>query len=286
MIKRVSILVMLLAAVVVLLGVSCNGEASLHNEEELVSVCFGESSSRALSASLDSFAGNKESYFWAYEARKIDSSKLRRGETATYKAFDPDSANWVRRDENGAPVAGITDSVLSGFSQGTWKFMLYACKGVLGDNPSTPEVETDYVVDYVLVYKGEKPSVILKNSGANPGAAPNVVSVTVSPVKDAGNGTLAVSVNSIVTASTNYEGQISKVYVGYQVIGSSDPFEFTEVTGDYSVSPTQGPGTYTVKVRFDLKDYSSVISTLVVTVYSNLTTTVDGKIDGVVSSTT
>ena len=281
MIKRVSILVMLLAAVVVLLAVSCNGEASLHNEEELVSVCFGESSSRALSASLDSFVGNKESYFWAYEARKIDSSKLRRGETATYGGtFDPDSANWVRRDENGAPVAGITDSVLSGFSQGTWKFMLYAC---IRTGEGT--VVDPYV--YKVVYKGENPSVILKNSGANPGALPNVVSVTVSPVKDAGNGTLAVSVNSIVTASTNYAGRIVKKYVGYVVTGSSpEPFPFTEVTGDYSVSPTQGPGTYTVKVKFDLNDSSSVISTIVVTVYSNLTTTVDGKIDGVVSSTT
>ena len=281
MIKRVSILVMLLAAVVVLLAVSCNGEASLHNEEELVSVCFGESSSRALSASLDSFAGNKESYFWAYEARKIDSSELRRGETATYNAFNPATANWVRRDENGAPVAGITDSVLSGFSQGTWKFMLYACRKVTGDNPSTEAVETEY---FVLVYKGENPSVVLKNSGANPGAALNVVSVTVSPVKDAGNGTLAVSVNSIVTASTTYKDHISKKYVGYLVTGSSNPFQFTEVTGDYSVP--LAPGTYTVKVKFDLDNSNSVISTLVITVYSNLTTTVDGKIDGVVSSTT
>lgn len=282
MIKRVSILVMLLAAVVVLLGVSCNGEASLHNEEELVSVCFGESSSRALSASLDSFALNKDSYFWAYEAKKTDNSKLKRGETASYgESFDPSSANWVRRDEYGDPAAGITGSKLSGFSQGTWKFMLYACIRTGSGTGADPYV-------YSVVYKGENPNVLLKNSGANPGAVPNVVSVTVSPVKDAGNGTLAVSVNSIVTASTTYNDHISKKYVGYAVTGSTpEPFPFTEVTGDYSVSLT--PGTYTVKVKFDLTENNnttSVISTIVVTVYSNLTTTVDGKIDGVVSSTT
>ena len=279
--KRVSILMMLLAALV-LLAVSCNGEASLHEEEELVSVCFGESSSRALSASLDSFVTYKDSYFWAYEAMKIDSSKLRRGETDTYGGtFNPATANWVRRDENGAPVAGITDSVLSGFSQGTWKFMLYAYIRTGSGTGSDPYV-------YKLVYKGENQSVILKNSGANPGAAPNVVSVTVSPVKDAGNGTLAVSVDSIVASSTTYNDHISKKYVGYAVTGSTpEPFPFTVVTGNYSVSLT--PGTYTVKVKFDLTENNnttSVISTIVVTVYSNLTTTVDGKIDGVVSSTT
>lgn len=276
--KRVSILLMLLAAVV-LLAVSCNGEASLQKEEELVSVCFGESSSRALSASLDSFADNKDLYFWAYEAKKTDTSKLKRGETASYgESFDPSSANWVRRDEYGDPAAGITDSTLSGFSQGTWKFMLYACVRTGSGTELDPYV-------YSVVYKGENPNVLLKNSGANPGATPNVVSVTVSPVKNnAENGTLAVSVNSIVAASTTYSGHISKVYVGYQVTGSTDPFPYAEVTGNVGYS--LAPGTYTVKMKFLLDDTSSVVSTIVVTVYSNLTTTVSGKIDGVISATT
>lgn len=277
--KRVSILMMLLAAVVVLLAVSCNGEASLHEEEELVSVCFGESSSRALSASLDSFADNKDLYFWAYEAKKTDTSKLKRGETASYgESFDPSSANWVRRDEYGDPAAGITDSTLSGFSQGVWKFMLYACVRTGSGSELDPYV-------YSVVYKGENPNVLLKNSGANPGAAQNVVHVTVSPVKDAGNGTLAVSVNSIVDASTTYSGHIVSKYVGYVVTGTSvEPFPYEEVTGDVGYS--LAPGTYTVKMKFLLDDASSVVSTIVVTIYSNLTTTVSGKIDGVISATT
>ena len=267
--KRVSILLMLLAALV-LLSVSCNGEASLLNEEELVSVCFSEPSSRALSASLESFAGNMDTnYYWAYEAKKIDSSELRRGETATYDAFNAGSANWVRLDENGDPAVGITGTEIAGFSQGTWKFMLYAC------------VRTGSGT-YKLVYKGENPSVLLKNSGSNPGAGPNVVSVSVSPLKtDGEKGTLAISVSSIVEHSTNYTGKIDTVEAGYVVgLPGSEAFPFSVVTEDLEVSLE--PGTYTVKVKFNLKDSSSVTSTVVVTVYSNLTTTIDGSIDGVI----
>ncbi len=274
--KRVSILLMLLAAVV-LLAVSCNGEASLHEEEELVSVCFGESSSRALSASLDSFADNKALYFWAYAAKKMDGSNFVSGETANYGQPN-ETRVWVKTDVYGNPVAGITDSIVSGFSQGIWEFSLYAYVRTGSGTGSDPFV-------YGLVYKGESQNVVLKNSGSNPGSGPNVVPVTVSPVKDAGNGTLAVSVSSIVDASTTYADHISKVWAGYVPgIPTSGDFPFSMVTGDLVVSLL--PGTYTVKVKFDLNDNnSSVVSTIVVTVYSNLTTTVDGKIDGVVSTT-
>ena len=274
--KRVSILMMLLAAVVVLLAVSCNGEASLQKEEELVSVCFSESSSRALSASLDSFVAGKDNFFWAYAAKKMDGSNFVSGETANYGQPN-ETRVWVKTDVYGNPVAGITDSKVSGFSQGIWEFSLYAYVRTGSGTGSDPFV-------YGLVYKGESQNVVLKNSGANPGATQNVVPVTVSPVKDAGNGTLAVSVSSIVTASTTYAGHISKVWAGYVPgIPSSGDFPFSEVTGDLVVSLL--PGTYTVKVKFDLDNSSSVVSTIVVTVYSNLTTTVDGKIDGVVSTT-
>ena len=249
--------ILTLCLVLCLVAVSCNADSTLRAEETLVSVSFDNGSARSLSASLENF--DTENYYWCYRATKVDGSKFTSGQTSVFVAV-----------QAGKGLSANNQKVqISGFSQGTWKFELKAY------------TDSEH---QKLAFEGTNENVVLKSSSTNEDSN-NTVSVVVNPVKTAGNGTLAVSINTIKTASTNYTDHISTVWAGY-VPGTSWSGDFPFKGRAESFSVSLPPGTYTVKVKFDLDNSSSVISTIVVTVYSNLTTTIDGKIDAVVPTTT
>ena len=258
--KRLTIILTLCLALV-LLAVSCDSSSL---KEELVSVVFDEQSSRAISASLPGF--DTDDYYWYYAAVKVDGSNLVTGNTISYDCY---GATAIRSD--GQEGLGI----VKGFSQGIWNFKLFAYKDV----PTTTEAKADYV------YCGETTGVLLKSTSGT--TYENKVSVVVSPVSNPlRNGTLLLDIGAIVDASTSQLGTITGVSVGIGPVTGSVPVTPASVDGDphydsvhkiYQVDVV--PGAYLVKVVLTAggSDYSSSV---VATVYSYLTTTVDGSIVG------
>ncbi len=254
---RSLIIILTLCMAIALLSVSCNAEVS-HSSEELVSVSFENGTSKSLSPSLETF--NVDSFYWYYTATKKDGSNLVNGQTSDQVAV-----------KSGKGLAQV-----SGFSQGQWEFTLYA---YTGENRQG------------LVYKGTSDVVTLKNSSTNEQGY-NTVSVVVSPVTTDGDGTLAINVGAIKAASTNpdYSGAISVDLTYVKRVDGSQAVEVSNVehassgfsNGVYSVS--LAPGAYTVTLRFNLPDSKYTTSTVVVMVYSNMTTTIGGSMTGTVSS--
>lgn len=260
--KRVSIILVLCLAVL-LLAVSCD-PSSLR--EELVSVAFDEQSSRAVSASLPGF--NTADYYWYYAAVKVDGSNLVTGNTTSY---DCAGAVAMRRD------GGKGLDIVSGFSQGLWNFTLFAYKEV----PATAAAKADFV------YSGETTGVLLKSTSGTLDV--NKVKVVVSPVSDPLKpGTLLIDVGAIKSASTQI-GTITGVCIGYGPVsgGAVTPVSvdgdshYDSVNKVYRVDVA--PGAYLVKVVLQTGE-TSVSSSVAATVYSYLTTTVDGSVVGNVMS--
>ena len=147
MIKKVLVLTIVCLALVGLM-VSCKNDIEINEEfgEELVSVTFAEGgASRGLSASLEDFNGNKDSYYWGYAAKKSakDTSNMKRGETSNYAT----SVVWLNV-QNSEPAPGLPSTPIPGFSQGYWDFRLCAYKRTGAGTPADP-------YDYVLIYQGE-----------------------------------------------------------------------------------------------------------------------------------
>ena len=120
-----TLLVILLVIGAVL--VSCKAEVGTP-ADELVSASFELDSSRALSATLETFDPGE--YYWKYAASKneADTSGLHSGETAGYDinpAAREDGALWVKTGTQG-PAKGLAGYKVPDFSQGLWDFTLYA----------------------------------------------------------------------------------------------------------------------------------------------------------------
>lgn len=250
------LILLTLCLVLGLVAVSCNADSALLKEETLVSVSFDNGGSRSLSASLESF--DTENYYWYYKATKADGGRFTSGQTS---GFVPLQSCKGLSDENGKVK-------ISGFSQGLWIFELEA---YAGENKQG------------LVYKGKTENVMLRNSSTNADGS-NTVNVIVSPVNNAGNGTLTVEVDAIKAAS-NYPaatyGTIESIGLSYAAVGSESFPDPVSVSGEYSVSLV--PGAYIVRLTFNFTGGGHTTSSVVATVYSNLTTTVGGNMTSAVS---
>ena len=143
--------ILLTVLMIASLFISCENKITPVSDET-VSVSFDESTSRSLTASLEEF--NKDNYFWRYAAQKTDNTGLISGQTLTY-----DAAGSKPVKSSGTGLGSVP-----GFSQGSWKFMLFAYE----DQSYTK-----------LVYCGENLNVVLKKGNGNE----NSVTVQVSPIK-------------------------------------------------------------------------------------------------------
>lgn len=244
------IIILTLCLALCLAAVSCNADSALLKEETLVSVSFDNGGSRSLSASLENF--DTENYYWYYKATKVDGSKFKSGETSGFVAV-----------QAGKGLSANNQKVrISGFSQGLWTFELEA-----------------YTDGNKLVYKGKTENVPLRNSSTN-GDGSNTVNVIVSSVNNAGNGTLTVEVDAIKAASS-YTQTITSVDLFYSVVGSETWVDEENVSGKYSKS--LAPGAYIVRLTFNFAGGGHTTSSVVATVYSNLTTTIGGNMTSAVS---
>ena len=251
--------ILTLCLVLCLVAVSCNADSTLRAEETLVSVSFDNGSARSLSASLESF--DTENYYWCYKATKVDGSNFTSGQTS----------GFVSVQEGKGLSANNQKVQISGFSQGTWKFELKAY------------TDSEH---QKLAFEGTNENVVLKSSSTNEDSN-NTVSVVVNPVKTAGNGKLLIKANEIRINSTSY-GPINSMDLILKTSSTAVGSEYENISGDnYSVNGDAGlaAGVWYVTIRLNLGENQTVTSTLVATVYSNLTTTIDGKIDAVVSTT-
>lgn len=255
--KKSVITFLILGLLACSLFVSCNSDVSAPEalSKELVSVTFDEgSNSKSLTATLEGF--DKETYYWKYAARKsldgdnmLDGSGLRYGETTSYSV---DGAKWVVDED----TPGIVGRKVQGFSQGIWDFYLYAYEKV-GSN-------------YVLKYAGETKQVTLKKGETN------LATVVVSPL-DVGQGTLIVDDITINPKNAGDDPSLSTVIKVSTLDGSQD------------FAPTSGrtwnldKGTYKVTVEFVNNNFVYASGYVVATVYPNLTTTVSGDLDELVT---
>lgn len=244
-------LVILLALGAVL--VSCKAEIEAP-ADELVAVSFEERTSRALSATLEEF--NVNNYFWYYAAKKTDSTGLISGQTTTY-----DAAGAVAIS-TGDEAKGLSYFV-PGFSQGTWKFTLYAYT----ERPETVEQKAAWV------YSGEATGVVLKKNGTN------TVSVTVNP-NSQGDGFLFVDKEHIYLseASDLSDNHVSPVITIEPITG-----ETPVIIPETNVKYTAKAGTYLVTVAYTDGYITYATGDVIATVYPGLTTTVTGYVDELVT---
>lgn len=135
--KRKVLSILLLALITVALAVSCssNIETPATNTEELAYVTFGNGHSRELGTSY--LTEDYDNLFWFYTATKDDQY----GTTGVTSTKTP-----VSKDTSGNHIVGLSGRV-GPFSQGSWKFKLYAYK------TSTKST---------LVYQSDVVSVVLK----------------------------------------------------------------------------------------------------------------------------
>lgn len=265
-----SIIVLLILAVLAGIGLtSCKNDIQAP-VDELVSVSFENESSRALSASIQSF--NTDDYYWYYAAWKVTDTALKSGQTSSY-----DETGKVAVKSDGSTGLGV----VSGFSQGYWKFKLF---GYIKDSQNNLK----------LVYQGENTLVLLKSSATN-NVASNTVNVTVSPVLTGGNGTLVVltdateenhvTMNQLEGNAAVYGSDYFPRIESITLLGTSTPSYAPEHTVvDSNTTVELAPGTYMVTVAFsDHADSDATVNyargSVVVTVYSNLTTTIKGSLD-------
>ena len=247
--KNIFIILMVCLALVGL--VSCTNEIE-PAQEELIYVSFENRSSRALTASLEGF--DVDAYFWSYEAQKSDGSGLKSGETG-----------WDETGELAVPVQegeGLstiveqlkTPTKVPGFSKGYWNFRLFAFKDASREQ---------------LAYWGEADAVLISDIY-------HTASVTVSPVSG-GSGYLKVGNISFKPASSISTPTELVIYT--DTIWELDEEEWVPV----DVQPVDGIYTLPAKQYRFTREYSydsiSVTSgSVIVTIYSNLTTTVSGSL--------
>ena len=284
--KKVVLSVLIICLVFAGLFVSCKNEIEVP-ADELVSVGFSNSGSRALSSNLEAF--NPSDYYWAYAAQKADNSKLVSGQTANY-GTENEVTLWVKRDANGVPMKGLGDSnglyQVPGFSQGLWNFKLYAFKDVSESN--------SVYTGTGLLYKGETTGVLLKSSATNE-QGQHSVNVIVSPVNTSGNGTLVIK--TAASDSEHITMTFFETYTSDAPVYGTDYFprivsitklDETSVSGLTGGTVTENgtislpAGTYKVTFAFADDDENPTVNyargSVIATVYSNLTTTIKGNL--------
>lgn len=175
--KRKVLSILLLALITVTLAVSCssNIDTPAANTEELAYVTFGNSHSRELNTSYQTEPYNL--LYWFYTAQKTDSYG-----TTGQVGLGPDGKPTEAVSKNGEdPAQGLSGRV-GPFSQGAWKFKLYAY-GYTKTGEGTTAI---YTIDRnKLVYESEEVSVTLKGG--------DVKNVPVSVSTQGGYGTIQVN---------------------------------------------------------------------------------------------
>ena len=247
--KGLTTLLVILLAVGAML-VSCKAEIGTP-ADELVSASFELDSSRALSATLDDW--KPETYYWKYAAKKnaADTSGLTSGTTTAYTAT---GAEWVKVS-GGAPVAGLAGHIVPNFSQGLWDFQLFAYK-LVGS-------------EYKLIYQGEAKAVTLVKGGTN------MVHVVVSPLPT-GNGTLVIGTTSLKPRETTDVPTVSRS-LKVENLDGQQYYPTTGTTYDLAA------GAYKVTVSYMASGILYAEGTVIATVYPNMTTTVTGTVDELVT---
>lgn len=148
--KRKVLSILLLALITVTLAVSCSGsiDAPAQDAEELAYVTFGNGHSRGLSTSYETEPYNL--LYWFYTARKTDSYGTT-GETTDLTPVSKVGDNHIQ---------GLSGQV-GPFSQGAWKFKLYA----YGYTKTGDSTTATYIIDRnKLVYESDEVSVTLKGN--------------------------------------------------------------------------------------------------------------------------
>ena len=254
--KGLTTLLVILLAVGAML-VSCKAEVGTP-ADELVSASFELGSSRALSATLEQF--NPENYYWKYAAKKnvADTSGLNSGATNPYSEA---GALWVKTGTQG-PAKGLAGYIVPNFSQGLWDFTLYAYKRTGEGTELSPYV-------YTLVYVGEATAVSLVRGGTN------MVHVVVSPLPT-GTGTLVIGDTYLKPRDIDDHPQVSRVLKVEDLNGQ----EYYPATGTtYELAA----GAYKVTVTYKASTIVYADGTVIATVYPNMTTTVTGYVDELVT---
>lgn len=245
--------ILLTVLMIASLFISCENKITPVSDET-VSVSFDESTSRSLTASLDPFKAND--YYWAYKAVKRDNTGLISGQTIFA---------WIDNVNK-----GLTKKV-AGFSQGVWEFTLYAYKEEGKSNTLYSETG--------LAYTGTNSSVTLIKG------ADNKVLVRVNPISN-GNGYLKVDTSNISMKlhqeGTLTENQLAKFEKKVKVTNLLGTEEKYPVDGIYTLPA----GAYKVTVRFENKENSLEYASgsVVATVYANMTTTVQGTLDEILTN--
>jgi hypothetical protein len=259
----------ILLAVFVLIGLvmtSCNNDVQ-PVEEELVYVSFGEMTSRALTATLETF--DVKEYYWSYEAKKNDGSGLKSGETAAWNE-DGDGSVQVQA---GKGLNSLVNNVsaptkVPGFSKGYWDFRLFAYK----DSDRT-----------VLAYWGEADGVLIDSDH-------HLASVIVSPTTT-GDGYLKIGTITFNPASASSVPTdliiFTDVLQDYEKVAEEpEKWEWVDldpqpsaVEGVYSLPPKQ----YKFTRTYSYLGIPVASGSVIVTVYSNLTTTISGSLSELTS---
>ncbi len=243
----------ILLAVFALLGAfltSCTNEVAVQGEE-LVSVTFEEGSSRALTATVQEF--DKDDYFWYYVAWKTDSTGLISGQTKTYDVAD---AVAVKSGKG-------LDGQVPGFSQGSWKFTLFA----YAEAPTADQMGS-------FVYSGEATAVTLRKNGTN------TVSVTVNPAEQ-GQGTLFIDMANIKLSEASSASH-NTVAPQVSITKTKDAQTYEMVPGT-NIEYKAGAGQWTVKVDYTDGDIIFATGTVIATVYPGLKTTVTGDVSELIT---
>lgn len=255
--KRKNLLLILVATLVLsAFFVACKADIEAPSGE-LVDVTFAMDGSRALSATLEDF--DPGLYYWKYAAAKnaADTSGLNSGATEGYNDEDPDAreagALWIHEGEPGL------SGTVPGFSQGLWDFTLYAY---------TKEGTAESPV-YSLTYLGEAKAVSLVKSGVNK------VHVVVSPAPE-GNGKLYIGET---TLNPKKPGDIPSVS-RFLKVEDFDEHEYAPTSGTTYILPA---GTYRVTVTYKASGITYADGMVIATVYPNMTTTVTGSVDELVT---
>ena len=255
--KSLFIILMVCLAIVGL--VSCKNEIE-PAQEELVSVSFENGTSRALIATLETFDVSK--YYWAYEAKKSDGSGLKSGETT----WDTTGAGSVPVSAGNKGLGTGTDTAyeaykVPNFSKGYWNFRLFAYTACSGSG-----TDTDPYIYSGLVYWGEVDSVLIDNSH-------HEAKVTVSPVSG-DKGYLKIGTIALIPAEggqpTDLVVYTDKVYV----LGQTTPVAVEPVDGVYTLDA----GQYQFTRTYSFAGIPVAEGSVIVTIYSGLTTTVSGTL--------
>lgn len=291
--KRKVLSILLLALITVALAVSCssNIETPVTNTEELAYVTFGNGHSRELNTSYQTEPYNL--LYWFYTAQKTDSY----GTTGVTSGETP-----VSKDASGSHIQGLSGRV-GPFSQGAWKFKLYA----YGYTKTVEGTTTTYAIDSnKLVYESDEVSVTLKGNEVKN------VPVSVSTKGDYGyvrldnvtfswkdgNGGTAAPTGKLVFKGSNSRNdfEIKSVFQldgsnTFKITGSipyKSPNNFNIPADFYTVTATAFlDGTTADGIVIDNENTPLFSQTFGLRVYGNATTVISGDIEeGITSEVT